>query len=90
MAGRPTVPRPSSGLRDGRALQRPYATHQEPLEDRIDAAGKRQLEDPAEAKRLRAIAFDAGEEDAAGWWKHDGVGGWAYHGNDAAPSRRPQ
>lgn len=87
MAGRSQVRRPS--LKSDSATVR-LASHQEPLEDRIDAAGKRQLEDPEEAKRLRAIAFDAGEEEAAGWWKHDGVGGWDYHGDDAAPSRRPQ
>lgn len=79
------MPRPSSAQ-----PQRPYATHQEPLEDRIDAAGIRQREDPAEAKRLRAIAWFAGEEDAAGWWKHDGVGGWDFHGNDPMPTRRAQ
>ncbi len=85
MAARPQVPRPSL-----RQPAQPYATHQEPLEQRIDAAGKRQLEDPAEAKRLRAIAFDAGEEDALGWWRHLGGGDWTYYGDGTEPSRSPQ
>ena len=85
MAGRPAVPRPSLAQ-----PQRPYATHQEPLEDRIDAAGIRQREDPEAAKALRAEAFERGADDAVGWWKHDGTGGWDFHGNDPVPSRSPQ
>lgn len=68
---------------------RRWASHQEPLADRVDAAGIRQREDPAEAKRLRARAFEGAEKDAAGWWKHDGRGGWAFYGNDAEPELDP-
>ncbi len=73
-------------------LPRRLPGHQEPLADRVDAAGIRQREDPTEARRLRAVGFAAGDdttEDAAGWWKHDGNGGWDYHGNDPMPTRGP-
>lgn len=86
MAHRPTVPRPT--LAGPQRL--PYATHQEPLADRKDAAGIRQREDPEGAKALRAEAFDAGAEDAAGWWKHLGGDEWVYYGDGTEPSRRPQ
>ena len=78
---RPQVRRPSLAV-----PAVPYATHQEPLEDRIDAAGIRQREDPEGAKALRAKAFERDQEDAAGCWKHDGQGGWAYHGDGEVPT----
>ncbi len=76
-------------MRRARPPQIRLPGHQEPLADRVDAAGIRQRENPEEARRLRAVGFDAAEEDAAGWWKHDGDGNWDYHGNDPTPTRGP-
>lgn len=49
----------------------PPASHQEPLEDRVDKAGIRQREDPAKARESREkgrqAALDADIESAAKW-----------------------
>lgn len=90
MAGRPTVPRPSLAPSVGGPHRQTYATHQEPLEDRIDAAGIRQREDPEAAKALRAEAFARGAEDAVGWWRHLGADEWVYYGDGTEPIRSPQ
>lgn len=62
--------------------QRPLAAHQEPLEDRVDKAGKRQLKDPVSARASRDAArreaADA-EGDPVGWWYFDGLE-WSYRG----------
>lgn len=55
----------------------------QPLEERVDKAGQRQLADPegARASRDRARAG----EDTPGWWWFDGTD-WSYHGSEDPPA----
>lgn len=63
---------------------RGWAGHQEPLEERVDKAGKLQREDPAKARLSREHGRRS-EEDERGWWWHDGDGTWDFYGDEDPP-----